>query len=137
MKENEWISVEENLPPVNKTIEVKDEGIFSCRIIKAKLLNNEIGNFSFYSFNEKIIHPIYWRHLPEKRPDFSKLKRDDLVVIEYKNSNRIGFVGSIYERQILINSDSLFEDCASSVLDKDKIKKITRINLGKKTFEEI
>lgn len=138
MSDKGWISVKNKLPEINKTVEVIEEDAFSCRIVKARLMNNEIGNFSFYNFHEKINHPLKWRPNPEKRPDFSKIKQGDLILVDPKNTPVlvVGYLNNIYDKFLYLNMTSILSSKNYEIL-KEEIKKITRINLESKTFEEI
>jgi len=82
--------------------------------------------------------------IPEKRPDFGKLNIGDKLIIEImpndsKGSKVIEYFGyfqGISEAnmfEISINTYSFIGDCISV----SRVKKITRINIEKQTFEEI
>ena|ERR1700689_1325080 len=145
----DWIKFEDKMPPINKTVEVKEEGVFSTRTIKSRLLR-ENGNFCFYLINDKdnfekakITHPMYWRYIIEKRPDFSKLKKGDLINIVWESAYELfeesGYFIKIDELDsciiLMTGPDGYGEKFHSDYIYN--IKKITRINLKEKTFEEI
>lgn len=81
-------------------------------------------------------------------PDFSKLNRGDLLIVEVEfNYGKIpethvapGFFNKIDRDEFPFNffMGSSFSDSASSCRVKlEEIKKITRINIEDRTFEEI
>lgn len=132
---DEWISVEEILPPMNIKIQLKrrrfcfkndiSEGIF--------IFNYEHSCYMFSDLFGNQIHVTHWRQIKEKRPDFSKLKYGDILAVEFIDDNRI--IGSTFR--------GIREDIDIITLGGGAdhriscIKKITRINLKEKTFEEI
>ena len=148
MKETEWVKFGDELPKLGKTIEVlKDNGELIGNI-QGKICYNGSGiDFKSLDFiRESInIHRLSgWRYQSEKRPDFSKLQDGDLLVIEEENI-RVGYFRKIEIEEEDDNDKSLYIDL-SQCKDVDdggafiplyKIKKITRINLEEKTFEEI
>jgi hypothetical protein len=115
---DEWIKITDSMPPIDKEISLKIE-----------------------SFAHDV---VYWRYLTEKRPDFGKLNIGDKLIIEImpndsKGSKVIEYFGyfqGISEAnmfEISINTYSFIGDCISV----SRVKKITRINIEKQTFEEI
>lgn len=159
MKENEWVSVNDCLPGIKKKVEIKyidtcgkeyfGTGIFvrytDTAIFK---INRVISSNEDYFFNDISSRAdsvfTHWRYPPEKIHDFSRLKSGDLIVIEDKNI-RVGYFCEIGEeedgndpRGIYIDISQCKDvDCGGALVPIDTIKKITRINIKEKTFEEI
>ena len=81
----------------------------------------------------------HWRPIPEKRPDFSKIKKGGLVFIEcfVIGDSKIGFIKKIGNKYI--DTICLKRDDARRIYKTkiNQIKKITRINVEERTFEEI
>jgi hypothetical protein len=138
MKENEWISIKEQLPPPEKKCLVGSEnyGVMSelGEDVLCSLYNYR-SQTHYFEWGVNRIGITHWKKLKEKRPDFSKLKEGDLIVIIPKHHNKY-FAGYI----ISLDDDSV----QITIGNKDYqgfhesfIKKITRINLEEKTFEDI
>lgn len=69
-----------------------------------------------------------------KRPDFGKLNRGDIVIIQYRHgTSSDDFYPITFES---MNDNSIFTRNSGNHVKKH-IKKITRINIEEKTFEEI
>jgi hypothetical protein len=153
-----WISVKDSLPKIGEDVEVTtgDIEVTTCGFpVVAKLLPEEKqwGFFKrtvygFFKGKEEIC-VSHWRPIPEKRPDFSKLKKrpdfsklkiGDLIYIEmnnlFINYNKCGYVKSVDNYSLITAS---YQDLTEAKLSTQisRIKKITRINLENKTFEEI
>ncbi len=141
MNENEWISVEDSLPGAQKIVELKFK---NAHIYEGKISFDNAGHIAFkdergieYYF-ENLTH---WREIPEKRPDFSKLNEGDLINIEEVGGENI----CAYFIKICSNSHKEFidltirkkSDSTWTTICVEFIKKITRINIAEKTFEEI
>lgn len=129
MKENEWINVEDRLPGINTVVE-----------LKAKTLEKDGFDFQYSAaLSElKTIHHIKcWRHIQEKRPNFSKLRKDDFIQIERECKKWKMFGGFVYgfdsNGNLLIGTAKGSWSRSTSL---EYIKKITRINLEEQTFEE-
>lgn len=152
-----WISIEDNLPKIGHIIEIKTEKPLSIMNATFTIINWCSEN-SNYHVNHKhtdvfvfkgligdyINNVTHWRPIQEKRPDFGKLNIGDKLIIEImpndsKGSKVIEYFGyfqGISEAnmfEISINTYSFIGDCISV----SRVKKITRINIDKQTFEEI
>lgn len=147
MKENEWINPREVLPKIGQLVEVKFHASVGDSVENSKFDINDNGYIGFLN-PRKIMYDFHqimgWRHIPEKRPDFSRLIYLDKIVVKYEvdgeTSETIGFFSRVYGSQcqfLEVLSDKVM-DCA--VIDEcplSRITKITRINLEEKKFEEI
>jgi len=152
MKENEWVSIKDAMPAMKRSIDVRFRfGVddYECRSGIFDY-SSHISGFCFVDPKDKIIfnqgYITHWRYSVKKRPDFSKLKKGDAIIVDYcvhTESKMIGFFCGIHKES---NGDSLI--CVSTDLsnrssgDVDKcfleyVKKITRINLDTQKFEEI
>jgi len=147
METNEWVSVEYSMPAVGKKVEIKFNFGFNKEEIKSGIFgySSTRDSFIFYDptnndyFNIKYI--THWRYRQEKHPDFCRLNFRDYIVIDF-SLNKItfekysGWFSEIKEDFLYLSGrDSLFIDVYA--VDLKYIKKITRINLEEKTFEEI
>ena len=121
---SEWIRVEDRLPGIDTIVELKF---------------NEYGREYQYSSKLSSLvtlsHMTHWRPIPEKRPDFSRLRKGDIVVIEYSTHKKD--VDGLYPIKIHSMNDIVIYSETSGNYLFEGIKKITRINLENETFEEI
>jgi hypothetical protein len=131
-----WISVNDSLPQFSKTIEIlfKDKYTAEASLAMVKDNISFLGKYGsvYLPFNTPNI--THWRPLKERKPDFSKLNKGDIIIVEYnigeKNAGIFEYEKmSTFGRIIYFKNGSQAIDC--------KIKKITRINLETKEFEEI
>jgi len=136
MKDEGWINCEEQLPKPGILVDILSfEFGFSKREAKLRILSDHIAwdTGNGYACNIK-----KWRPIPEKIPDFSKLNNGDFILIEYHDRKEIypvfleKFSSGYLKAKTASQSDFFIVDFAV-----DCIKKITRINLKEKTFEEI
>lgn len=131
-----WIWPLEQLPEEGQKVEVKVLGIDEH--IKCYLDQSE-----FYKDSLTIVpNVIAWRPLKEekkpeaRKPDFSKLKEGDLIFIDSGDSrNSVGYFGSFNLGFIIMNSGDSYQGYNFCLL-VDKIKKIIRINIGKKMTQK-
>lgn len=133
-----WIRVSYELPRLNVGVEVKFR---NNEVSTGKLIHS--SNHFFWSVDcPHTLEVEAWRTIPEKCPDFRKLRDGDFIRIEYKNTDffMVGYIVadtrdddsfSIHPA----NKEKYSERCFTQF--KEKIKKITRINIEEKTFEEI
>lgn len=145
MKKNEWISVKESLPGLGKTIEIKTE---NHELIKARCCLDVCDISIVFEKQDNRKHRIplseitHYRYCPDKIPDLHKLKFRDLVVVEISPHETIGiesFCGYILNLSIDRISISETDGACHNItnIKTSYIKKITRINIKDKTFEEI
>ena len=145
---DEWISIQDRLPKLGERIEVETEKPLSimCATLKKfsfcqkyepdHRYHRHDDSYVFYDRKWEIInHVTQWRPLQEKRPDFSKLKKDDILLIKYSECENTP--DDIYPVRFSSMNDNCIFTYHSGNHVKDHIKKITRINLEKQTFEEI
>ncbi len=144
---DEWISIEKNMPPINKKVEVLTYGDYKH---EACLIYISDG-FCLSKFEFKVgsasraTNITHWRHIQEKRPNFSKLREGDLIEILIKDkyiSAREPEVFLYHFSEINIDNIILFPVSYSHYKEYFnfpvcRIKKITRISIEKQTFEEI
>jgi hypothetical protein len=138
--EDGWIRVFDSMPPLNREVEVK----LQDKTIKRITMRNHAFMDYFISVPDPHVNStiLWWRHIKEKRkPDFGKLREGDLIIVEWKNEKNekgkfVGFFDSLGDDSIYINPD-IGEDFRSIDCAIDYIKKITRIDPVKQTFEEI
>lgn len=133
MLDDVWISVSDSLPGVGETVELK-------------LLDGRVCMVRF-SFSIGVISTMrdvtHWKRFmvfPERRPDFSRLNINDLVSITFMGGGNIcGYIVKYKsDDQISIHPFEKQEWSGSCYTNPKKIiKKITRINLDEKKFEEI
>lgn len=147
--ENDWRTLEEEMPTLNQEVEVKfnNEEIRKLRFVinnKTFFIFQNTGR-TFTGYPDNIVG---WRPLPpERKPDFGKLKKGDFIVIESENEKSgvfyshqddltISFISISYNVSLSSFENEIFKKfewcCAKSY-----IKKITRINMQTKEFEEI
>ena len=135
MKENEWISIFDSLPNIGE--EVEEMSVTDCvksspRKVKLKVLSDYIVWDTGYGYSSGTTH---WRPIKEKRPDFSKLRDGDIIVLEYITHKKD--VNRIYPIKVhSMNERVIFSETSGNFLFTG-IKKITRINLEEQKFEEI
>jgi hypothetical protein len=144
-KINEWINIRKELPKIDQLVEVKfyHPWLSDPFIEKAKFSVSNEGFIGFLNSNE-LLYDIDrisgWRPITEKLPDFSKLKEGDFLHVEWQNEKRILVSVSIGKFDE-IDSCGFFiiksSDCCRFHIKINDIKKITRINIEDKTFEEI
>jgi len=124
MKENEWVNADDMLPGLNQVADLRySDGVHVQGCLKHFTINGLIK----------------WRYTTPKRPDFSKLKKGDLIFVSTKCKayEQVGFYCHPYDQTIRLTE---FKDLDSMVYQHIEVKditKITRINLEEKTFEEI
>jgi hypothetical protein len=145
MKESEWIDPREKLPKIDQFVEVSFSvrgKLFEVQRVKFSINQNGfIGFIGEMGLMCNIDSILGWRPISEKRPDFSRLRNGDLLMIYSKNeAHKSGFLFDIRKdgrhEELLMTH---YQECRSYGWFKntDEIKKITRINLEHKTFEEI
>lgn len=130
-----WIKFADQMPKLKQEIEVKfeDESTY-----KAKLEYDSYPDRFFIQSEQGIANVKrckYWRPIKEKRPDFSKLKKDDILLLKYRGCENTP--DDIYPVRFSSMNDKGIFTYNSGNHVKDLIKKITRINLEEQTFEEI
>ena len=139
MKENDWISIEDSLPGLNRKVEIKmkDGNKYNSKI---QTDNTYLGIiFSRLDrdgtcYAQNITH---WRPIIEKRPDFSRLNERDLISVQSHSFHEYtGYLVHVYDEFIRLNQEFHLIGFEVDIKIKN-IKKITRINLEEKTFEEI
>lgn len=142
---SEWISVYDQLPKIDKRYIVGNE----------KNADGDIKTIGEDVFHCVTFHPFrpcvycwminhtgvtHYKEIAEKRPDFSKLKNGDFIHVEWQYENRVLVRMSIGKFDE-IDSCGFFiiksSDCCRFHIKINDIKKITRINLEEKIFEEI
>ena len=136
-----WIKFEYEMPKLTQEVElIYKDG----EIIKAKLLMSSCDGASCFLFDSEdkkdYIKPFYlkgWRPLPEKRPDFGKLREGNLIAISYYERNQIyvGFFNNYFDDDYI--EISSHKNGSGITFCKKKINKITKINLEEQKFEEI
>lgn len=140
---DEWISIEDSMPPINKNVEVLTTGNHKHEACLIYICDGFcLSKFEFKSgSSSRAINVTHWRPLPENKPDFGKLKEGDPLIVQFSyglttlltfikiDNAEYPFLGYFY-------SPSAHE-VISARSPLDEIKKITRINLEKQTFEEI
>lgn len=140
MSYNEWISVKESMPGLEKKVEIK----FIDNEKENATLKEHIGGIGFFDDSHYSLLPFrlkqitHWRPIPEKRPDFSKLRNGDLIVIEYSERREsYTFFVSGFDKSHL--NGMLGDHLSGGEYNfyVEDIKKITRINIENHTFEEI
>ena|ERR1700720_2753441 len=143
--DNSWISIHERLPEILKKAMVKTERPYSILsgYLKVKTDNccSERVYFEFEDINGNIMNKItHWRYIEERKPDFSKLNEGDFIHIEYYKFKDIIFkeFGYLYK---IVPDNALYitslEGSLGLQIILENIKKITRIDIEKQTFEEI
>jgi hypothetical protein len=141
MNENDWISVDDSLPGINKEVVFKFIDDQTC-IGKIKRGSVNIVNKLFACNSDDNLLALgnitHWRQIPEKLPDFSRLNNGDLIIIYCKN-NADSKVGIIVQFEDGCLETTRYLDSRGQIINNaiSEIKKITRINLEDKTFEEI
>jgi hypothetical protein len=137
-----WISVNDALPGIGKAVEILFENsivVFSTNIAisNGNFVFKENGGLMGNTFNSGYIS--HWRPLPERKPHFEKLREGDLLVVLTKDWKIIsGFLRKIEDGTIRLSTEC-FSDSGyiGHVILENETKKITRISLEEKTFEEI
>jgi len=76
--------------------------------------------------------PTHCRQIQEKRPDFGKLNEFDLIVID---NDMVAYFKTLEDKNIYCSFVKIPNIVFPTAINS--IKKITRINLEKQTFEEI
>lgn len=143
-----WICVFDELPKLGKDVELVCDKVSIREIQKEDININHLwaedsGAYLWHIKNKGIA--CYWRYPKQKRPDFGKLREGDLIVVDGIYS---GFIESIEDQYIGLGSFSETKKAIFIVSKKgsyhpkellfiDKIKKITRLNLETREFEEI
>ncbi|MGN6347061.1 MAG: hypothetical protein ACTHME_05100 [Candidatus Nitrosocosmicus sp.] len=140
-----WIDILKEIPEFDKDVELKvwyDNFSRWLTIIgQLKFRNSQYG---FYKNGELILNVTNWRKIPEKRPDFSNLKFRDFLMIDVCIHKDLdiqiekfsGFFVDIKDGYLYIClRGCYFNDMIA--INLSQIKKITRINVENKTFEEI
>jgi hypothetical protein len=154
-----WLTFKEGMPRLNQEVEVKfkDSEIKKLFLTLEEEPIYEICRLIFVSkdksFTANLKQIESWRPIPEeteRKPDFGRLNQGDFILFEYdvrhdnpklKYSKISGFVkkGFLESNGYLTIATELqycyFHDEVQ--YDKDKIIKITRINMETKEFEEI
>lgn len=142
MKENEWISTRDAMPGIGCVVKIMYQG---DELTSEFYYSNSKNKLVFYYNDHVHIDPenvSQWKKIPEKRPDFSKLKEGDLVILSTKKSDSF-IVGYIVEKTIDYDSfainpcNKVHYSGSCYTFRNNAITKITRINLEKQTFEEI
>lgn len=140
MENEDWISIEDSLPGINKPVNIKSVD---------KNGNEYIGTAEFIKHKEVITYRAdsiftHWRPLPKRDPDFSKLNKGDLICITYYPRQKfkiIGFFESVdYDsKAILLYSNNGAAQHAGGIYYVDLVDalQIMRINIGENKFEEI
>lgn len=139
--EDEWIDINDQLPKIGELIEVVVPILYRQSIEKSIFTFNN-NEYSFYfksEYSEKPWHNIKkWRHIKEKRPDFGKLREGDFIAIETNNricNMAVGFFcGFDIDGDLMIG---IQKSNHHEAIYRSEIKKITRINLETREFEEI
>lgn len=140
MKENEWVSVLDELPKIGKDILIKSltrwNGEYTAQLNKESFCGTEVLIFRNGPW---AYMPTHWKYPVEKRPDFSKLRKGDLVILEldYDRDSKVGYVMYLGHDALSTTRYKFMEGCSAIENAYFEIKKITRINLEEKTFEEI
>lgn len=141
MSGREWISVFNRMPGINMQVEIlfKDgkerKAGFDWSSHLKQFVFSDSSDLVYCS--ENITH---WRPIPEKRPDFSKLKEGDFIILETEDDTiyRAIFLGNHKDWEYpveIIYSDRI--GYTRRTIKLEIIKKVTRINTETKTFEEI
>lgn len=149
-KTDNWTLFEDKLPELGKKIEISVEEVdepIGCYLLvfqsEGFVLTSSITSddrFDPYTYRK-------WRYKKENRPDFSKLRKGDFLVVYSKNETAgLFFVSqnAEYLRLKSINFKVDLTDFQKAILSdystevpKKLIKKITRINLKEQKFEKI
>lgn len=147
MSDEGWIKFENEMPTLRKTIEI----LYEEKVLEACFESYDLNSFAFYASDEEnqsfipdMKYVKGWRHIKEKLPDFGKLNIEDKIIINIiSNDSKVskvieyfGYFQGISEANMLNISLSTY-DFINDCISVSKIKKITRINLQEKTFEEI
>lgn len=115
-----WIRVRDSMPGIGKIV----EALFSYQIEASSLLfdfcvsheklcfiANQFNSLRSDCYDEKKV--THWRYPKERKPDFSKLKDRDFIVIKDidGNSKKIfGYIESIKHKVIMLNSSSCIDE---------------------------
>lgn len=142
---SDWIKLKDKMPNLNQEIEVKSyDGITEKTILTiAPYGDGDTLFFKSSSFEYELTITVseieYWRPILEKKPDFSKLKENDLILFTYsglKEEENVGFFHSMREDIKIAREKS--SDCPTLIsYDPSAIKKIIRINPETGKVEEI
>lgn len=143
MQTEAWIKLKDKMPNLHQEIEVKSYGGITE---KTALVIGPYGDGDTLFFKSReceytltVSEIEYWRPILERKPDFSKLKENDLILFTYsglKEEETVGFLHSMKESIKIAREKS--SDCPTLVTyDPSAIKKIIRINPETKKFEEI
>lgn len=140
--EDGWIRLSKQFPPLEEIVELeinKDDKI--SKIKGYFRLSVSVSGFESYIFVDQKHYEfsgtvVQWRPLKEKRPDFGKLRGGDKIFITYDERDEIygvtfKYMTDGYLRSKYHPNHDYIDFC------KDRIKKITRINLETREFEEI
>lgn len=154
MTDEKWVSVKDEMPGIGKKVQVT---FSSGRYEELNFKIDDVGGLGFFDqngtiyFSYKISH---WRYPIDKRPDFSKCNDGDFVyIITNENKSYYGIIykaSQLFEHSVdnahtvsevlLLGTEHIKNEAhlyAQNRLFRENIKKITRINLEKNTFEEI
>jgi len=142
MSNDDWIKLEDAIPKLNQEVEVK---FYDGDIEKAKLIT-DYNYFCTKSYlclenpDKGIVNlrkVIGWRPIPEKRPDFRKLKEGDFIVFIFEETGTegCGYYDN-YDSKIF-HVSRLKNGYSKDAFEKSMIKKIIRINMEEHKFEEI
>lgn len=140
--EDGWIRLSKQFPPLEEIVELeinKDDKI--SKIKGYFRLFVSVSGFESYIFVDQKHYEfsgtvVQWRPLKEKRPDFGKLRDGDKIFITYDERDEIygvtfKYMTDGYLRSKYHPNHDYIDFC------KDRIKKITRINLETREVEEI
>ncbi len=140
-----WINLTDAMPAVGQGVEVKMGAVS----FKVSLKISPILGLCFCDDNNiyRIPEIEGWRPIKERKPDFGKLKKGDLIYLKTKEDEYSGFflkisicnysdVGEV--KYINVKPAAIYTCLGSEQpIELSFIKKITRINIEDKTFEEI
>lgn len=143
---NEWINTKDKLPKINELVYTKSIGDCSSEwYIKSRLAKIDRSTYKFINedyTDGKLWDIEYWKPIPEKLLDFSKLKEDDLISLTINHGghivNAVGYFQKIVDGKIIRYYCNITRE--PGVYNSREIKNITkiiRINIKDKTFEEI
>lgn len=147
---DEWISVFDQLPPLDVEVETsrRPSEIKENKDISDNRLIRKLEDGSYHWFITFIDNNLSWSHWRKKIkkqeekqniPNFEKLKEGDLIFVNWvsdKEYHEVGFFIDIVYNSIKLKTGNNMEEYFLSASLTD-IKKITRINIEKHTFEEI
>lgn len=144
MSDEGWISVFDRLPKIGEEVEmvycIKDpKKITPNDIYINHIWADDYSTYQWHLYKEKGKIATHWRPLKEKRPDFGKLREGDIIYFCVEEIIICGMITFINEELLEISPIIKGYHYGGNVYDYmlNKIKKITRINIEKQTFEEI